>query len=417
MNSKIKFLILIFCLIFTTSCKKGSQITIRSQKETATSTPTSTPAPSPSASPEPVPLVTEDEDNNVNEHVFDVQLMSQLENMPELDVLFVIENNASMWPYQQRLGSRFGDLAFDDDVDWQMAFINTDSFETVRQVFCNSDDDNLSSHCDQLDTLSTDGYDGSFYNLEFQQGSSVGELVYNDEKFQILSPSLPLPNLDSSLLSNLFLNTMNRMAEGGLGKGPGSGEETPLANIIKALELNENQSFFRNDSTLAVIILTNTGGKIKAVDEVLTAVENKFGEDKEFVTYAIVPNENLCANGIFPYIDPQTGENKNEVCDASYIPTIQELVSKTGGITGDLDAETYAPVLQDINNNIEKNLDIQNEFVLEHTNVVEESIVLSFDPEEGRVDDWNYNAESNRIIFSSFPSVDNVVTISYEYTQ
>ena len=277
----------------------------------------------------------------------------------DADILIVIDNSGSMRKYQEQLGGRFGNLTSGlQNVNWQMAFINTDTRD------------------------SSDGDNGSFYNLE----DSNGEIEINGNKLQILTPSL-------SNAQDLFLNTIRR-------EETGSPREFPLTNIVRAIGLSQNRTFFRESAALVVIMLTNEGSETETAETTISAVKNQFGETKRFFVYGIICLAN-CRVG--------NGGNEN------YFVEIKKLITRTGGLAEDIDATDYSHIIQRIGSSIGANLTL-TEVNLRYPNVIPGSISLTFTPSTNAIT-WNFDNQANKIVFSQALPENTSVLIEYSYKE
>ena len=103
-----------------------------------------------------------------------------------LDILMVIDTSGSMGVHQESLGPRFNNLISSslNSLDWRMAFTNTDGINDPNLDFI-------------------DGSEGSFYNLENEDG----DIALNGSPVKMLSKELE----GDYNLQDLFLNTINRL--------------------------------------------------------------------------------------------------------------------------------------------------------------------------------------------------------------
>lgn len=356
MQTFIKFLFLVFCGIFLTSCK-SADLTQSSS----------------------LPINTSSCIGGcvLQTHSFEVV---QETTQQQLDLVIVIDNSNSMHHHQQKFASRFHDLFSRIKIfDWQMAFINTDN--------------GLGPN----DSTIEDGYHGAFYNLE----DSNGEIEIDGNKAQILKSDLE----EHYDLQELFAYTINRYQKGirnieGV-EGIGSNIEQPLSNIINAINLrdSQNRGFFREDAALAVIILTNEDEEVFEGQEVTTPIDvinfvtNQLGSSKQFFSYGII----------------QTGEESCLRAEREYTHTsrysrsVDELVRETFGITRSICEEDYSLILQNISHSLRGHVGFN--IPLEHSRVVEDSIELIFFNEEGEELDqedepnWTFDAQTKQIVF------------------
>ena len=253
----------------------------------------------------------------------------------KVDILMVVDDSGSMSKYQNMLGQRFGDLVSNiTGVDWQLAFINTNS----------------------------------------SASSGINEVLSST----------------TSNVQNRFLTLITNPP------GSPSDNEYPLTNVTRVITNSQNsQNFFRSDASLAVVILTNEGSDTKTAQNVLDTVKTQFGNDKRLFAYAIIPD----------------GNSSNR-----YLHRIRDLVSRTGGITGNIDSTDYTSILQNMSRNLEAKLSLK-EIPLRYEGVVQQTISLSFIPSKNRVTDYVYDPQTNKIIFKTTPPGGTTIQVQYKYVQ
>ena len=321
---------------------------------------------------------------------------------PKIDVLIVIDTSGSMAHHQQKLAERFGDLVVglsgsELPVDWQMAFMNAD---------------------DSVPEVEDDGYHGTFYNLEDENG----EIEVDGEKVSILTAAL---SDDSDYLQDIFLNTINRSGKSVREDGEDSGIEVPLRNIDNAITKrdSENSGFFRDSATLVTIILSNedelSDGQAKEVvlddgttqtveptnaSDVIQAVSDAFGSDKRFVSYGIIikPEDTGCR-------DAEVERSGRE--SPVYGTFIAGLSAKTYSIC----ENSYSGILSDISSHLEASLTLSS-IPFRYGNVIEDSITLTFTPAENE-QSGSFDADSNTYVFDEKPANETTVKVEYQYNQ
>ncbi|MCB0390514.1 MAG: hypothetical protein KDD58_04450 [Bdellovibrionales bacterium] len=286
-----------------------------------------------------------------------------------VDILVVVDNSYSMFDEQKKMGERFGDfVATLGNIDWQLAFTTTDA----------------------RNNLSGDRFGGNLLNLKGATG-------------KILNKSTPN-------LLEVFRNTIDRESDqencGSSGQDPcGSSIEEPLKAItqVVAKKDSENKSFFRDNSALAVIILTDEDEKsfgssnATKPEEVINAVKNVFG-DRKFVTYGIIiqPGDSRCL-----------AENQPDGVVATHVNSLAML---TGGITRSLCDADYKPSMKEISKKVRKILKFE-ELDLDFP-PVENSVDLKFYPPQNTV---NWRTVGNRVVFETAPKDGTRIDYSYKY--
>ena len=292
--------------------------------------------------------------NNPDEHSYQFSITQSVHEQKEVDILMVIDNSGSMNDNHRNLGQRFGNL-FNDNlqrVDWQMAFISS-CFGGRSEIF---------------------------YDL---QGVSDGT-------HHVLSPQLENPE-------NIFRNTISSKQGGGCSTTEFEG----ILNMINSPETHP-QGFFRPDALLAVVIVTDDKDTTNTTSsDIITAVQDTFGQFKLFTAYGLIvlPGDVMC-NTREPNVNYKT----------------EDLVQKTGGITGSICAEDYSPIMADIGAHIEKTL-TYTEVLLRHTSIVEGTVDLSCSQSQNTITCpvWEFDSQANKVIFDTPPAEGVTVQISYRY--
>ncbi len=211
-----------------------------------------------------------------------------------------------------------------------------------------------------------------------------------DGNHQILSPQLGNPG-------EIFRSTISS----GQGSGCSTMEFETILNMINSPETHP-AGFFRPDALLAIVIVTDERDTtdVKASD-IITAVKDNFGEFKQFAAYGLI-------------VEPGDVECDQQEPDVHY--KVADLAQKTGGITGSICATDYSSIMANIGTHIEEIL-VYHEVMLRHANVVESSVNLTCSLSQNSIEcpDWEFDAESNKILFDTPPEAGVTVQISYNY--
>ena len=292
--------------------------------------------------------------SNSGEETYQFSITQSLHEQREVDILMVIDNSGSMSENHQNLGQRFGNL-FNSNlqrVDWQMAFISSCFGVNNNKVF---------------------------YNLREVDGTQ-----------QILSSQLASPG-------NIFLNTVSSKQGGGCSVTEFEG----ILNMINSPETHP-EGFFRSDALLAIVIITDErdATDVKALD-IITAVQDNFGQSKQFAAYGLI-------------VEPGDVACDLQEPDVHY--KVDDLVQRTGGVTGSICATDYSNIMAEIGTHIEGVL-AYHEIMLRHTNVVEDSINLNCTLSTSAIacPNWELDSEANKILFDTPPAEGVTVQISYRY--
>ena len=286
----------------------------------------------------------------------------------KLDILVVLPGGSA--EEKGKLGlslSRLLSKADFQSVDWQVAFISEDPSQ-------NNNDDHP-----------------TFLPLRDQDGNI--EESENNEPIYILTPELQADHI----VTELIIETM--MSSGG-------SQVRPLISAIQSVGKSENQTFFRQGALLALIMLS------KGQDEeentlplgVTASVQNHLSSSKRLTAYGIITEvgDTTCAKA-------QT----KKVTNFSY--AVSALINEVEGISGSICEEDYDPLITQIGSDIEDKLEANsNEIQLKHTNIVENTIRLSFTPAEN-AQSWQFNSQESRITFGTPLSDGTTVQVSYNY--
>ena len=253
----------------------------------------------------------------------------------------------------------------------------------------------------KVDILMVVDDSGSMSQYQNKLGQRFGDLVSNiigvDWQLAFINTNNSTSSQINEVLSPTTSNVQNRFLTL-ITNPPGSpsDSEYPLTNISKVITNSQNsQNFFRSDASLAVVILTNEGSDTKAAQKVLDAVKTQLGNDKRLFAYAIIPNGN-------------TGNR--------YLYRIRDLVSRTGGITGNINSTNYTAILQNMSQNLEAKLSLK-EIPLRYEGVIQQTISLTFTPKVNEVTDYTYDPQTNKIIFKTSPVGDTKIQVNYKYVQ
>ena len=327
----------------------------------------------------------------------------------QVDFLIVVDKSLSMQENHKTFleSSHFQNLFSGslEYIDWQMLF--TDTF--VDSMLYSSFDD-----------------------LEDTNGkvtTSTGDDV------QILSPELGT----NDYLKEIFTNTIY---QGSQTSNESYDTEEPLANIINKLLLPENSNLFRSDAALAIIIISDedehsTGGSDATnPSKVIQAISNNLGQSKQFSTYGIIiqPGDQQClsaeqAKNEEIVTSTRTYEaNEDPNCPGHYTYTTNtrtdngggsygyftnELANLTNGTTTSICNENYNSIISDIEKNFTANR-ISNKIELEHTDIIENTISVTFTP-SANAPSWQFNSQENTITLNTPLAEGTQIQISYSY--
>jgi hypothetical protein len=261
-------------------------------------------------------------------------LVSQIQDVnvslsKKVDILMVIDNSGSMAKEQLNMAERF--KTFIDQLnglDWQIAIVTTD-VSTTKPLF-------------------------------IRQGRLVPMVGAPAANAYVLNSKM-----DPALVRTVFGNTIQRPVwEVKGGTDPegveweaASGAERGIAASVQAInrafddsqpENLKNKDFFRADSALAILVITDakeTGNdKTDTPDYLIDLVQKSWNGTRPFAFHSIVvPTQyTRLGDAVYDKSDPCKGKREDEAQDGTvYI----NLSKKTGGIVGDVCADDYGSQL------------------------------------------------------------------------
>ncbi len=315
-----------------------------------------------------------------------------------------------------------GSLEF---IDWQMGFVNT---------YANS----------------------IYHHLDYLEDSNGLITMPGDNYIQILNQEL---NTSHNLIE-VFKNTIYKGTQAF--NQPHDTEE-PLASIINTVQLPENNILFRSDAALVVVIISDEdetakgGSQATMPAKVIQTIQSILGPSKQFSAYGIIirPGDQQCLNtertatakistvksitNVTRVWVPEQAE-EGPPCPKPYRPGYwiettdieqveehytdggggsygyftTELAHLTGGITTSICNENYDSIISDIEKKFTANR-ISDKIELEHTNIIESTINVTFTPSSD-APNWEFSSQENAIIFDTHPAEGTQIQISYRYT-
>jgi hypothetical protein len=284
----------------------------------------------------------------------------------KVDILFIDDNSASMDPEQQALGSKFP--AFTSSLtglDWQMGITTTDC-STGPWGIC-----------------------GSLLQMAGTQSFILNNQVPNYEKVFLNTVVRP--------------ETVNCVASGACPSGNEEGLKATIAAVDK--RLTNNAGFFRDDSALAVVILTDEDEQSNAPPTATTPqavvdhLRSVFGTQKQIRSYAITTliGDTQCLK---MQQDQQGGIG-------AYGTYPIGLANLTGGISVSICAPDFSVTLQQIGSDL---LKLTNSVMLTNTPVAG-SVNVTLTPQQSVT--WRVSGKN--IIFSSPLQPGTKIDVTYRY--
>ena len=280
----------------------------------------------------------------------------------KIDILWVIDNSRSMLTHQQSLQKSFS------------SFINRFS---------------KSNYDFQMAVATTDAYEG---------GSKANWFI-GDESFTM---GIMTPETDN------LIDTFSKNTSVGIS---GAANEKPFDSFKVALENENNAEFYREDSFLSIIILTNE--KDSSEEELSHYLQflNEFtgskgiGENYSISLIAYIKGVSTCR-------EKTTDLARKERRYAN--PLLLEGVTETSGIQVDVCTRNYNKHLTSISQNI---IELSTIFKLKRVPFVSSIQVKVEDnlAPRDRIDGWHYSKRKNSILFhgSYVPEEGDKIQVDY----
>ena len=367
--------------------------------------------------------------SNENTHQFSLTQPAK----QKVDFLMVIDKSLSMQENHKAFleSSRFQNLFSGplQDIDWQIGFANT--------------------------------YVNSIYHyLAYLEDNNGLITTPKGSNMQVLTQNLTALHYN---LNEVFTNTIYK---GTQDFNKAYDTEEPLASIINTVQLPENNALFRSEAALVAIIISDedersTGGsEATRPSKVIKAIRSNLGQSKQFSAYGIIiqPGDQQCLNaekaattvssesiwtlpqeGKSVWVPPREAEgppcpkpyrpgyyrvgptipgyfterNYSDNNGGSYGYSTTELANLTNGIIASICNENYNSILSDIEQKFTADR-ISNKIQLEHTDVIENTISVTFTPSTN-APDWQFNSKDNTITLSTPLAEGTQIQISYSY--
>lgn len=292
--------------------------------------------------------------------VFNVTLSN-----PRVDILFVDDNSSSMEKDQLKLGQKFSSFISGlNGVDWQIGVTTTDC-STGPYGIC-----------------------GSLLPLTGSSGKILSPGTVNYEQ--------------------VFLNTVYRPETVGCqarGDCPSSNEQ-PLFASMTAMDKrsSDNAGFFRSESDLAVIVLSDEDEKSNSPSSATQAptaqshFKSIWPSGKKLSVYGIIiqPGDSACLNA-------QTADSGGFAFEGNII---DQWVNLSGGISGSICDTDYSSNLQNIGRQVRN---IADSVELSKT-PIPSTVRVIFTPSQS----ITWTVQGNRVLFSAPPPVGTRIEVYYD---
>lgn len=282
------------------------------------------------------------------------------DSAPKVDVLFVIDNSASMRDEQLKLGDRLS--AFVDhlsDVDWQVGITTTDT---------------------------SDGPFGLKGSLVQLHGLNQYILTKNTPNYK-----------------EVFANTVVRPEGVNCGSNCPSIVERPLEAAMLALAKGEASGFIRPGAELAIVILSDAdeggdgSGDITTPQFLLGTAASVFNQEKRITGYGIIvePGDADCLN-----------QQRQFSPNSFYGYNAAMLAHLTGGVTGNICDNNYSHSLKKIGEHV---LHLVSTLTLSHQ-PLRGSVQVTLTPEDPSI---KWTLDGKNIEFNKPPKPGTRVDVNY----
>ena len=208
--------------------------------------------------------------------------------------------------------------------------------------------------------------------------------------------------------AQVFSDTIARPETDGCqarGDCPSSNEQALLASMTAMdKRASENANFFRTDSDLAIVMLSDEDEKSNAPASATTTAaaqahfKNIWPSAKKLSVYGIIiqPQDSACLNA-----------QVNQGGFAFYGTRVAEWSQLTGGITGSICATDYTSVVEQIGRQVNT---VVNSVELARTPIAS-SVNVVFTPNQN----ITWTVQGNRVLFSAPPAGGTRVEVWYSY--
>ncbi|PIU01072.1 MAG: hypothetical protein COT74_00785 [Bdellovibrionales bacterium CG10_big_fil_rev_8_21_14_0_10_45_34] len=293
----------------------------------------------------------------------------------KLDILWVVDNSSSMGDDQQNLANNF------------KSFIS--SFVLKKYDF-------------QLAVVPTDSYKGAFLGNP--------DTARFRGKDGTTSPAV-------SVITPLFENAIEIFQDNVLQGAMGSGDERAFQSMHYSLSSDLNSGFVRENSFLAIIIVSDEDDFSHDSSEAVAEYDNpNLHSISQYVSFLSdltgstpsIRRFSVSAMAIFD--ESCLGANEYGYLGIRY----KEMIDATGGILGSI-CDDFSSTLNAIQNRI---AELSTQFYLSRE-PRQESIVVAVDgtpvPRD-LLNGWSYSSESNSIVFhgSYIPAQDSIIKVNFD---
>lgn len=282
------------------------------------------------------------------------------DSAPKVDILFVIDNSASMRDEQLKLGERLSSFVENlSDVDWQIGITTTDTSDGPF------------------------GLKGSLVQLHGTSGYILTKHTPNYEQ--------------------VFANTVVRPEGVNCGSNCPSIVERPLEAATLAMAKGRDSGFIRPGAELAIVILSDAdeggdgSGTITTPQFLLGTAASLFNQEKRVTGYGIIvePGDVDCLN-----------QQRQFSPNSFYGYNAALLAQLTGGMTGNICNSNYSQALKKIGEHV---LHLVSSLTLSHT-PKNGSVQVTLTPHDPSI---QWELDGNSIEFNKPPKPGTRVDVTY----
>ncbi|MDE0151585.1 MAG: hypothetical protein OXK80_03670 [Bdellovibrionales bacterium] len=256
-------------------------------------------------------------------------LMDELET--SVDIVFVLDVSSSMKNNLENLGSSMLDLLTHiQDFNWQMAFTTADHGDHTKSRGVVGEQSWESYRGNQP-------HFGKFMNLEYR-GTLLNDKILNKH---------------NNFYETVFYDTLTINEDNphqlppfyhGKYDGHSRDHEQPLRALKAAIERPENSDFFRPNSDLIAIIITNEDERSEdprnatTAKEVVQTFQSQFSSDKNLYGFGILIQDQ----------DKSCYRAQKRGSTAEYGNRVAELAKETDGVNIDICSSDYGKALESV---------------------------------------------------------------------
>lgn len=305
------------------------------------------------------------------------------ESQTAVDIVFVLDVSSSMKNNLKKLGSSMLDLLTHiQDFDWQMAFTTADHGDHTKTGGYVNQQRWENYREDQP-------HFGQFMNLEHRGRLLNDKILNRNNQFY-----------DTIFYDTLTINNQNPCSLSPFCQGD---HEQPLRALKAVIEREENNNFFRANSDLIAILITNEDERVEdqanatTAEEVVQSFQSQFSSEKNLYGFGILIKDQ----------DRRCYQAQKRGHSVEYGRKVAELAKETYGKNISICSNDYGKALKDVSQVI-RNLVLDNVY-LNTAFPNANSVDVQITPQQN----VRWKVEGRHIVFKPALKIGSKVQISY----